>query len=74
MSPVREKFIKIIQSLPYEIDKEILKRNTKEILQEITQKYVDTYGVSDLSQNDKDCIQSLSFWDKSLTPYVSTYF
>ncbi len=59
MSPVREKFIKIIQSLPYEIDKEILKRNTKEILQEITQKYVDTYGVSDLSQNDKDCIQSL---------------
>lgn len=59
MSPVREKFIKIIESLPYELDKEILKRNTKEILQEITQKYVDTYGVSDLSENDKDCIRSL---------------
>ncbi len=59
MSLVREKFIKIIESLPYELDKEILKRNTKEILQEITQKYVDTYGVSDLSENDKDCIRSL---------------
>lgn len=59
MSPVREKFIKIIESLPYELDTEILKRNTKEILQEITQKYVDTYGVSDLSENDKDCIRSL---------------
>lgn len=59
MSPVREKFIKIIESLPYELDTEILKRNTKEILQEITQKYVDTYGISDLSENDKDCIRSL---------------
>lgn len=59
MSLVREKFIKIIESLPYELDTEILKRNTKEILQEITQKYVDTYGVSDLSENDKDCIRSL---------------
>lgn len=59
MSPVREKFIKIIESLPYELDEEILKRDTKEILQEITQKYVDTYGIDDLSENDKDCIISL---------------
>lgn len=59
MSPVREKFIKIIESLPYELDEEILKRDTKEILQEITQKYVDTYGIDDLSENDKDCIKSL---------------
>lgn len=59
MSPVREKFVKIIESLPYNIDEEILKRDTREILQEITQKYVDTYGVDDLSENDKECIQSL---------------
>lgn len=59
MSPVREKFVNIIESLPYELDKEILKRDTTEILQEITQKYVDTYGTDDLSENDKECIQSL---------------
>lgn len=59
MSPVREKFVKIIESLPYELDEEILKRDTKEILQEITQKYVDTYGIDDLSENDKDCIKAL---------------
>lgn len=59
MSPVREKFVKIIESLPYELDEEILKRDTKEILQEITQKYVDTYGTDDLSENDKECIRTL---------------
>lgn len=59
MSPVREKFVKIIESLPYELDEEILKRDTKDILQEITQKYVDTYGTNDLSEDDKDCIRSL---------------
>ena len=56
MSPVRERLVKIIESLPYDIDKEILKRDTKDILQEITQKYVETYGINDLSENDKDCI------------------
>lgn len=59
MSPVREKFIKAIESLPYDLDKEILKRDTKEILQEITQKYVEMYGITDLSEDDKECIQSL---------------
>ena len=59
MSPVREKFVKIIESLPYDINEEILIRDTKEILQEITQKYVDTYGVDDLSEDDKECIRSL---------------
>lgn len=59
MSPVREKFIKIIESLPYDIDEEILNRDTKDILQEITQKYVETYGVDDLSEDDKECIRSL---------------
>jgi len=59
MSTIREKFVKVIESLPYDLDKEILKRDTKVILQEITQKYVDMFGVADLSENDKECIQSL---------------
>lgn len=59
MSPIREKFVKIVESLPYNIDEEILKRDTKDILQEITQKYVDTYGVADLSEDDKECVMSL---------------
>ena len=46
MSPIRERVVNIIESLPYNIDKEILKRDIKEILQEITQKYVDTYGIN----------------------------
>ena len=49
MSPIREKFVNVIESLPYNIDEEVLKKSTKEILQEVTQKYVDTYGVDDLS-------------------------
>lgn len=59
MSPVREKFVSIIEKLPYDLDKEIFKRDTKEILKEITQKYVDTYGTDDLSEKDKECIQEL---------------
>ena len=59
MSPVREKFVKIVESLPYNLDEEILKRDTKNILQEITQKYIETYGDEDLSEEDKESIQSL---------------
>ena len=59
MSPIREKFVKVIESLPYDLDEEILKRDTKDILQEITQKYVEMYGITDLSEDDKECIQSL---------------
>ena len=36
-----------------------LKKDTKDILQEVTQKYVDMYGTSDLSEDDQECIQSL---------------
>lgn len=59
MSPIREKFVKTIESLPYDIDKEILKRSTEEILQEVTQKYVETYGTEDLSEKDKEAIEDL---------------
>ena len=51
MSPVREKFVNIIESLPYDIDKEIFKRDTFYIFQDVTQRYVDTYGVDDLSEH-----------------------
>ena len=59
MSPIREKFVKAIESLPYDIDKEVLKKSTKEILQDVVQKYVNMYGIADLSENDKECIESL---------------
>ena len=59
MSPVREKFVKIIESLPYSIDEEIFKRKTFDILQDVTQEYVDTYGTDDLSEEDKDVINDV---------------
>ena len=59
MSPVKEKFIEAIKALPYDIDEEILKKDTKDILQDVVQKYVDMYGIDDLSENDKECVQSL---------------
>ena len=49
----------MIDSLPYDLDKEVLNKNTKEILQDVTKLYVDTYSTDDLSANDKECIQSL---------------
>ena len=42
MSPIREKFIKIIDSLPYDLDKEVLNKNTKEILQDVTKLFENT--------------------------------
>ena len=59
MSPIREKFVKVIESLPYNLNEEIFKRDTKEILKEIIKKYVDTYGDEDLTENDKEFIRSL---------------
>lgn len=59
MLSIKDKMIKTIESMPYDLDKEILKRDTIEILKEITQKYVELFGTSDLSESDKDCIKSL---------------
>lgn len=59
MSPIREKFVKIVENLPYNLDEEILKKDTKEILQDITQRYIDAYGMQDLSEKDKECIELL---------------
>ncbi len=59
MLSVKDKMIKTIDSMPYDFDKEILKRDTMDILREIAQKYVELFGVNDLSESDKDCIRSL---------------
>ncbi len=59
MSPIREKFIEAIKSLPYDIDEEVLKKDTKSIMQDVVQKYVDLFGSSDLSEADKECVESL---------------
>ena len=59
MSPIRENLIEVIESLPYDFDKEFLKRDTKEILKEVTLKYIELFGVNDLSENDKNCIKYL---------------
>lgn len=59
MSPVREKFVKIIETLPYDIDKEVLIKDTEEIIVDITKRYVIAYGTDDLSDNDKECIDSI---------------
>lgn len=58
MSPVREKFVKVLESLPYELEEEIKKRDVFDILKEVTEKYVQAYGTDDLSDEDKECIQN----------------
>ena len=59
MTPVREKFVNIIENLPYELEEEIKTRKTIDILKDVTQRYVDSYGTDDLSEDDKEIIQSL---------------
>ena len=59
MTPVREKFVNIIENLPYEIEEEIKTRKTIDILKDVTQRYVDSYGTDDLSAEDKEIIKNL---------------
>ena len=59
MSLVRERFIKIIEALPYDIQQEIYKKKTFDILKDVTQLYFDTYGTDDLSDDDKSLIQDV---------------
>lgn len=59
MSPVREKFVKAVESLPYEIDKEIFQKDTFSILKDVTQKYVDMFGINDLSEEDRETIKTV---------------
>lgn len=59
MTAVREKFIKAVERLPYNIDEEVLKKDTIEILKDVTKKYVEIYGTDELSENDKGFIKSV---------------
>jgi len=59
MSKVRERFVKIIESLPYDLQEEIYKRPTFDILKDVTQKYFDTYDTDDLSDEDKEVIHNV---------------
>ena len=59
MSPVREKFVRIIESLPYDLQEEIYKRKTFDILKDVTQRYFDTYGTDDLCNEDKEVIHNV---------------
>ena len=59
MSIIREKFIKIIETLPYDLQEEIYRKKTFDILKDVTQRYVDTYGIDDLSKGDKEVIYNV---------------
>lgn len=59
MSKIRERFVKIIESLPYDLQEEIYKKTTFDILKDVTQKYFDTYGTDDLSDEDKEVIHNV---------------
>lgn len=59
MSPVREKFIKVIESLPYDLQKSIYTKKVFDILKDVTQRYIDTYGINDLSDEDKQVINDV---------------
>lgn len=59
MSPVREKFIKIIESLPYDLQEEIYKKKTFDILKDVTQRYFEAYGDNDLSDEDKEVLHNV---------------
>ena len=59
MSPIRERFIKVIEALPYDIQKEIYNKKTFDILKDVAQKYFDIYGDSDLSDEDKEILHNI---------------
>ena len=59
MLSVRENFIKAIESLPYDIDKEAKTKDNIILLQDVTKKYVELFGLDDLDENDKMCIESI---------------
>ena len=61
MSKIKENFIKAIESLPYDIDKELKNKESLIILQDVTKKYLEEFGTDNLSENDKTCIQSILY-------------
>ena len=59
MTKVRENFIKAVESLPYDIDEEAKTKDNITLLQDVTKKYVELFGIDDLDENDKMCIESI---------------
>ena len=59
MSEIKEKFIKAIEALPYNIDEELKTKETIEILQDVTKKYIELFETDSLDENDKMCIESI---------------
>lgn len=59
MTKVRENFIKAIELLPYDIDKEAKTKDNITILQDVTKKYIELFGIDGLDENDKMCIESI---------------
>ena len=59
MSPIRERFIKVIEAFQYDIQKEIYNKKTFDILKDVAQKYFDIYGDSDLSDEDKEILHNI---------------
>ena len=59
MSQVRENFINVIETLPYDLQKEIYKRKTIDILKDITKRYIEIYGYADLSASDRNLIHNI---------------
>ena len=59
MSEIKEKFIKAIEALPYNIDEELKTKETIEILQDVTKKYIELFETDSLDENDKMSIESI---------------
>ena len=59
MLSVRENFIKAVEALPYDIDEEAKTKDNITLLQDVTKKYVELFGLDDLDENDKMCIESI---------------
>ena len=58
MSPIREKFIKAIKNLPYDIDEMAITKDSLQILEDITHIYIAMYGEEDL-KDSQDRIRTL---------------
>ena len=59
MSKIRERFIKTIDKLPYDIDEEIKVSSVEKILSDVVNKYLELYGSQNLTESDMELIENL---------------
>ena len=59
MSKIRERFIKTIDKLPYDIDEEIKVSSVEKILSDVVNKYLELYGSHNLTESDMELIENL---------------